>query len=99
LVVEEEVIAVRGPQASRAFVIALHLRVRQEYRGLPAGTEILVGYADAGASVPDPTSLTMVDPLAAPDAPIEPIAATYAGDTQDPPPGGFTATGTSSPIR
>lgn len=92
LVVEEEVHAVRGPQATRAFVIALHLRVRQEYRGLPAGTEILIGYADAGASVPDPTSLTTTDPLAAPLAPIIPLGPTYGGDTQDPPPGGFTVT-------
>ncbi len=87
LAVEEEVNAVRGPQASRAFVIALHLRVRQEYRGLPAGTEILVGYADAGAAVPDPTPLTNVDPLAAPTAPIASVIGT---DSQDPPPGGFT---------
>jgi murein DD-endopeptidase MepM/ murein hydrolase activator NlpD len=92
LVVEESVDAVRGPQSARAFAIALHLRIRQEYRGLPAGTEILVGYADAGAAVPDPTSLSTPDPLAAPTAPITPLPPTYAGDTQDPPPGGFTTT-------
>ena len=92
LVVEEEVNAVRGPQATRAFVIALHLRVRQEYRGLPAGTEILVGYADAGAAVPDPTSLTSVDPLAAPTAPITPISSMAGLNSEDPPPGGFTMT-------
>ena len=92
LVVQEEVNAVRGPQATRAFVIALHLRVRQEYRGLPAGTEILVGYADAGAAVPDPTSLTNVDPLAAPSAPITPISSVIGSNSQDPPAGGFTMT-------
>ncbi len=68
LVVREEVDAVRGPHAARTFAIALHLRIRQDYRGLPAGTEILVGYADAGAAVPDPTSTdaAIADPLAVP---------------------------------
>ena len=98
LVVEESVDAVRGPQASRTFAIGLHLRLRQDYRGLPAGTEIMVGYADAGAAVPDPTSLTPLDPAAV--APVDPLALAPANpvtpgagnDIEDPPPGGFTQT-------
>ncbi len=100
LVVEEQVNAVRGPQAARTFAIALHLRVRQDYRGIPAGTEILVGYADAGAAVPDPTSVLPLDPNATPDsgagagdqasAPIN--SGLYDTElTQDPPGGGFSA--------
>ncbi len=100
LVVEEQVNAVRGPQAARTFAIALHLRVRQDYRGIPAGTEILVGYADAGAAVPDPTSVLLLDPNATPDsgagasdqasAPIN--SGPYDTElTQDPPGGGFSA--------
>ncbi len=56
LVIEESVDAAEGPTAARTFAIALHLRIRQEYRGLPPGTEILVGYADAGASTPAPAA-------------------------------------------
>ena len=89
LVVEESVDAVRGPQAARTFAIALHLRLRQEYRGLPAGTEIMVGYADSGAEVPDPTSLTKLDPLGL--APSNGSISTVIGlNSEDPPPGGFT---------
>ncbi len=100
LVVEEQVNAVRGPQAARTFAIALHLRVRQDYRGIPAGTEILVGYADAGAAVPDPTSVLPLDPNATPDsgagASDQASAAINSGPydtelTQDPPGGGFSA--------
>ena len=91
LVVEEEVNAVSGPQAARTFAIALHLRVRQEYRGLPAGTEILVGYADAGAAVPDPTSLTSAIPsIDLAPAVTAPIAIGSGSNSEDPPPGGFT---------
>ena len=103
LVVEESVDAVRGPQAHRSFAVALHLRLRSTYRGLPAGTEILVGYADAGASVPDPTA-NDVGPAAAPDpaaatttpaatpAPVVVPPSTFSGDPESPPPGGFTNT-------
>ena len=92
LVVEESVDAVRGPQAARTFAIALHLRLRQEYRGLPAGTEIMVGYADAGAAVPDPTSLPLPEPVQ-PEVPPAPVVTAGTGnDIEDPPPGGFTTT-------
>lgn len=55
LVIEESVDTTRADGAARSFVVGLHLRIRQDYRGLPAGTEILVGYADAGALVPQTT--------------------------------------------
>jgi murein DD-endopeptidase MepM/ murein hydrolase activator NlpD len=101
LVVGESVDAVRGPHATRAFAIALHLRLRQEYRGLPAGTEILVGYADTGAAIPDPTSLdSATEPQGASDAPAAvdpsddlqaPSGGAYdTSATQDEPPGGFS---------
>ena len=54
LTVGERVDALRDPRGKRSFGIALHLRLRSDYRGLPAGTEIVVGYADAGAAMPAP---------------------------------------------
>jgi murein DD-endopeptidase MepM/ murein hydrolase activator NlpD len=38
----------------RGFVTALHVVLTAEHGGLPAGTEIRVGYADAAASAPKP---------------------------------------------
>jgi hypothetical protein len=77
LTVGERVDALRDPRGKRSFGIALHLRLRSDYRGLPAGTEIVVGYADAGAAMPAP-----VEPPAdgspngegaAPETPAEPL--------------------------
>ena len=91
LVVEESVDAVRGPQAVRSFAIGLHLRIRQPYRGLPAGTEILVGYADSGAAVPDPTVQEPAATTPAAAAVTPTVSGAHNTDaTQDPPPGGFS---------
>ncbi|MGA0122283.1 MAG: choice-of-anchor P family protein [Gaiellales bacterium] len=110
LVIGESVDAVRGPHAARAFAIALHLRLRETYRGLPAGTEILVGYADTGAATPDPASLEAAPaPQGGSDAPaaIDPsdaLAAPSGGAydttaTQEAPPGGFSASPPIDPER
>ena len=52
LTVGERVDALRDERGQRSFAVALHLRLREAYRGLPAGTEFVVGYADAAAAVP-----------------------------------------------
>ena len=52
LTVGERVDALRDERGQRSFAVALHLRLRAAYRGLPAGTEFVVGYADAAAAVP-----------------------------------------------
>lgn len=109
LVIGESIDAVRGPHSARTFAIALHLRLRQEYRGLPAGTEILVGYADAGASIPDPTSIepstappdtTGQPPVIEPSDAVELPAGQYdTSSTQNPPPGGFSDNPPIDPVR
>ena len=51
LTVDEQVES-RSAMARRGFVTALHLRLAYPYHGLPTGTEVLIGFADAGVSVP-----------------------------------------------
>lgn len=105
LVIEESVDTTRADGAARSFVVGLHLRIRQDYRGLPAGTEILVGYADAGALVPQATP-GAVDPGALeplPDAMVDDLTPT-PDPTPDPapstaPPSGFEATPSISADR
>jgi murein DD-endopeptidase MepM/ murein hydrolase activator NlpD len=38
-------------EGSRAFVSALHVRVTADHNGIPAGTEVIIGYAEASAQV------------------------------------------------
>ena len=111
LTIGETVEAIRSPGGSRDFTVALHLRLSRQAAGLPAGSEILVGYAEGGAAAPKPApkpqvagvSTTNFAGSSVPALPVAP-AATETGDgggrntlnTEDPPPGGFTRT---PPIR
>ena len=54
LTIGETVEAIRSPGGSRDFTVALHLRLSRQAAGLPAGSEILVGYAEGGAAAPKP---------------------------------------------
>jgi murein DD-endopeptidase MepM/ murein hydrolase activator NlpD len=38
-------------EGSRAFASALHVRVTADHNGIPAGTEVIIGYAEASAQV------------------------------------------------
>jgi murein DD-endopeptidase MepM/ murein hydrolase activator NlpD len=38
-------------KGSRAFASALHVRVTAEHNGIPAGTEVIIGYSEASAQV------------------------------------------------
>ena len=111
LTVGETVEAIRSPGGSRDFTVALHLRLSRQAAGLPAGSEILVGYAEGGAAAPKPAPKPQVagvsaTNLAGSSVPAVPVAPTptetgNAGgrnttNTEDPPPGGFTRT---PPIR
>src|SRR4051794_5688989 len=58
LTVGETVDAVRSPGGSRDFTVALHLRLTRQTAGLPAGSEILVGYAEGGAAAPKAAKAT-----------------------------------------
>ncbi len=50
LTIDEQVES-RAATMRRGFVTALHVRLSYPYRGLPAGTEVLIGFADAGVSI------------------------------------------------
>jgi len=111
LTVGETVEAIRSPGGRRDFTVALHLRLTRQTAGLPAGSEILVGYAEGGAAAPKATAksttaaatATVASANGVPTPPLAP-APTETGDgggrnttnTEAPPPGGFTRT---PPIR
>ena len=97
LTVAEVVETVRASGGRRGFVIALHLRLKKAYRAYPAGTEVLVGYADAGAAAPRPPAppaATAATTAPATSATTPPSGGSDLGHdtsrTQAPPPGGFT---------
>jgi murein DD-endopeptidase MepM/ murein hydrolase activator NlpD len=71
----------------RTFVSGLHVHLTAEHGGLHAGTEIVVGYAEAAASAPRPAKTE--DP---PDKPGVPVAPT-TGPSHDP----DTTTGNVAP--
>jgi murein DD-endopeptidase MepM/ murein hydrolase activator NlpD len=50
--------APRGAKGYRGFVTALDVHLNVDHGGLPAGTEILVGYAEAAAMTPPPAPET-----------------------------------------
>ncbi len=61
----------------RAFVTGLHVVLTAEHGGLPAGTEIMVGYAEAAASAPKPKPVPPPPPPPEEDEggpPREPVA-------------------------
>jgi murein DD-endopeptidase MepM/ murein hydrolase activator NlpD len=112
LTVAETVEAIRSPGGRRTFTVALHLRMSKAAAGLPAGSEILVGYAEGGAAAPKPPAVakkvakktvaaTATPAAAIPAAPVTPVETGNGGGrdtsrTQQTPPGGFTHT---PPIR
>ncbi len=111
LTVGETVEAIRSPGGRRTFTVALHLRLAKAAAGLPAGSEILVGYAEGGAAAPKPpavvktaiaaTTTTATTTPAVASTPLPPVETGNGGGrdtsrTQQPPAGGFTRT---PPIR
>ncbi len=85
VVVGEQVDALKDPLAARSYAIALHVHLDQAYAGLPAGSEIVVGYVDAGAAAPLPV------PPAAPaastaTAPATSVPEANPSDTANTPP-------------
>ena len=56
----------------RTSVSGLHVTLTAEHGGLPAGTEIVVGYAEAAASVPRPAPPKATEEEAQPAAPVAP---------------------------
>ena len=68
LTVGETVEAIRSPGGRRTFTVALHLRLSKAAAGLPAGSEILVGYAEGGAAAPKPPAVAKKAATTAPAA-------------------------------
>jgi murein DD-endopeptidase MepM/ murein hydrolase activator NlpD len=64
----------------RAFVTGLHVVLTAEHGGLPAGTEIMVGYAEAAASAPKPKPAPP-----APPPPPKPEEERQEGPPREPP--------------
>jgi murein DD-endopeptidase MepM/ murein hydrolase activator NlpD len=84
----------RGRVGRRTFVAGLHVHLTAEHGGLPAGTEIVVGYAEAAASVPRrapaPPPSAGAQPSQPPAEPQGTPVAPPAGPKRDPerqPPG------------
>jgi len=79
----------------RGFVVGLHVHLTAEHGGLPAGTEIFVGYAEAAATAARPPTPPPSPPPTSPPAhhhhepPPPPPAGTPASPppVQSPPPG------------
>jgi murein DD-endopeptidase MepM/ murein hydrolase activator NlpD len=62
-VVRQNTRTVRG---HRGFVTGIHIHVTAAHGGLPAGTEIFVGYAEAAATAPKTSSMPTPPPLPQP---------------------------------
>jgi murein DD-endopeptidase MepM/ murein hydrolase activator NlpD len=67
----------------RGFVVGLHVHLTAEHGGLPAGTEIFVGYAEAAATAPKP--------IASPPSPSPTSPPTHHHQEPPPPPAGAPA--------
>lgn len=82
----------------RGFVTGLHVTLTAEHGGLPAGTEVLVGYAEAAAEMPAPPAAAPSPP---PDEPAVPPAAPEPSIPQEPGPRppGSTPSGPPSIVR
>jgi murein DD-endopeptidase MepM/ murein hydrolase activator NlpD len=92
VLLEQAIVREEGRRlGQRRFVVGLHVHLTADHGGLPAGSEILVGYAEAAASapkaqppkanpVPPPAPEPTVPPPGAQPPPQPPIV-------KDPPPG------------
>ena len=85
-VVTDERVVVSDPSspAYRGFQVGLHLHLTEGWHDMPAGTEVLIGFADAGAQVaPEPRGGAAVpEPEPVETPPVVPAPPTFT-----PPPG------------
>ena len=69
----------------RGIVTALDVRLTAEHGGLPAGSEILVGYAEAAAqAAPPPPETTATQPRPPPPSPVQTVPAQTPGAQKAP---------------
>jgi murein DD-endopeptidase MepM/ murein hydrolase activator NlpD len=70
----------------RGFVTGLHVVLTDAHGGLPAGTEIMVGYAEAAASAPRPKPAPPPAPAPPSNEPVPPSAPQVPPSVKPPPP-------------
>jgi murein DD-endopeptidase MepM/ murein hydrolase activator NlpD len=76
-------------RGQRDFVSGLHVHLTAAHGGLPAGTEIFVGYAEAAASAPKQVSAPSPPPLTTPSPPPPPPSKSGPPPIVQPPPSGI----------
>jgi murein DD-endopeptidase MepM/ murein hydrolase activator NlpD len=76
-------------RGQRGFVSGLHVRLTAAHGGLPAGTEIFVGYAEAAASAPKQVSAPSPPPLPTPAPTPPPPSESAPPPIVQPPPSGI----------
>ena len=90
VLLEERVLpALSGTPSFAGSVAALHVYLTADHGGLPAGSEIVVGFASATASaapVEDPGAVAVAPPASAPPSPTIEPATKPAGPSAVPPP-------------
>ncbi len=91
ITLEKAVVRSRGPRFGyRGFVTGLHVVLTAAHGGLPAGTEIMVGYAEAAASAPKPKPSPPPSPQPSDDGPakepLPPSAPQVPSTVRTPPP-------------
>jgi hypothetical protein len=70
----------------RGFVTGLHVVLTDAHGGLPAGTEIMVGYAEAAASAPRPKPAPPPAPAPPSNEPVPPSTPQVPPSVKPPPP-------------
>jgi murein DD-endopeptidase MepM/ murein hydrolase activator NlpD len=88
--------APKGAKGYRGFVTALDVHLNVDHGGLPAGTEILIGYAEAAAMTPPPAPV--VSTTTTTEEPAAP-AATIPGHVESGPQPKDTGGGEQSPRK
>jgi hypothetical protein len=89
VVVEERAVTNQNTSARRGhrgFVVGLHVHVTADHGGLPAGSEIFVGYAEAAATAPKVVAPPPIPPPAPSPPPQHHHDATPPGGTPSTPP-------------
>jgi murein DD-endopeptidase MepM/ murein hydrolase activator NlpD len=96
---ERVVLSPPGSGAYRAFEVALHIHLTSQWQSYPAGTEILLGYADVGAEAPPapapstpPSSTTPPAHTTPPAKPATPAAPPARGGGSQTQPGSVPGT-------
>jgi hypothetical protein len=87
ITLEKAVVRKQGSlRGYRGFVTGLHVVLTAAHGGLPAGTEIMVGYAEAAASAPRPKPAPPPPPVQPSNEPVPPSTPQVPPSVKPPPP-------------